>query len=419
MFGPYKAHEAADWFPMLEEAELQALADSIKTLGQIEPVVVWGERLVDGRNRWRACELAGVQPKVERRTFASEEECAGWVVAINVARRHLSHTQRCVLGESFRDFCERLAKERQRAAGVAGGVRSGEVRSAKVLEHVPGPSPIKADVTARDEAGKAAGVSGRALDQYREVKRKAVPEVVEAMTKGRIAVSAAAALVKLDEEKQREVVQRATVKRNEETPEVRGGLVRQLVKQELKREVAKQIEAEPAPMPTGPFRVIVSDPPWAYNKRAGDASHRVDLPYPSMTTAEICALDVASLAHDDGCVLWLWTTNAHMRDAYKVLDAWGFQEKTILTWVKDRMGMGDWLRGQTEHCILAIRGKPTVLLSNQTTLLHGPVREHSRKPDEFYAMVEALCPGSKVEMFCRTPRPGWAAWGAEKEKFCA
>ena len=232
-----------------------------------------------------------------------------------------------------------------------------------------------------------------------------------------MAVSAAASLTKLSEEKQREIVAVARRLGNVETPEVRGGLVRQLAKQAVKQETARKIEAEPAPLPTGPFRVIVSDPPWAYEKRAGDASHRVDLPYPSMTTEAICALPVAPLAHDEGCVLWLWTTNAFMRDAYRVLDAWGFHEKTILTWVKDRMGMGDWLRGQTEHCILAVRGKPTVLLTNQTTALHGPLREHSRKPDEFYALVEALCPGSKVEMFCRTPREGWAKWGAETEKF--
>src|SRR5262245_65934682 len=98
-----------------------------------------------------------------------------------------------------------------------------------------------------------------------------------------------------------------------------------------------------------------------------------------------------------------------MRDAFRVLDAWGFVEKTIVTWVKDRMGTGDWLRGQTEHCILAVRGKPIVTLTNQTTVLHGPLREHSRKPDEFFALVEKLCPGTKLEMFCRRSREGWAA----------
>jgi N6-adenosine-specific RNA methylase IME4 len=78
-----------------------------------------------------------------------------------------------------------------------------------------------------------------------------------------------------------------------------------------------------------------------------------------------------------------------------VPDAWGFTEKSILTWAKDRMGLGDWLRGQTEHCILAVRGRPLVELTNQTTLLHGRVRAHSEKPLEFYCLVENLCPAPR------------------------
>ena len=105
----------------------------------------------------------------------------------------------------------------------------------------------------------------------------------------------------------------------------------------------------------------------------------------------------------------------NFRAAYQVVDAWGFEERTILTWVKPHFGCGHWLRGQTEHCILAVRGRPTVTLSNQATVLHAPApqRRHSRKPDEFYSLVETLCPGSKVELFCRQPRPGWASHGDE------
>jgi N6-adenosine-specific RNA methylase IME4 len=121
------------------------------------------------------------------------------------------------------------------------------------------------------------------------------------------------------------------------------------------------------------------------------------------------------LAHTD-CILWLWTTNAFLRDAFRVLDAWGFQEKTVLTWVKDRLGVGDWLRGQTEHCLLAVRGNPVVTLTNQSTILNSQRGEHSEKPDAFYRLVESLCPGSKVELFARTPRPGWVPWGNEVEE---
>jgi N6-adenosine-specific RNA methylase IME4 len=81
------------------------------------------------------------------------------------------------------------------------------------------------------------------------------------------------------------------------------------------------------------------------------------------------------------------------------------------------MGVGNWLRNVTEHCVVAVRGKPIVSLTNQTTIIREKRREHSRKPEAFYSLVEALCPGSKLEMFSRTSRAGWNAWGAEKEKF--
>jgi N6-adenosine-specific RNA methylase IME4 len=120
-----------------------------------------------------------------------------------------------------------------------------------------------------------------------------------------------------------------------------------------------------------------------------------------MSIAGICAIDVSAIAHEDS-ILWFWVTNHHMREAFQVLDAWGFEQKTILTWGKSKLGCGDWLRGQTEHAILATRGKPTVTLTNQTTLLNAPVRGHSQKPVEFYDLVESLCPAPRyADLFSR------------------
>src|SRR5262249_18110208 len=154
---------------------------------------------------------------------------------------------------------------------------------------------------------------------------------------------------------------------------------------------AERIAAEPPPLPQGPFRVIVVDPPWRYENRAGDPTHPAATPYPTLTVDAIAALPVAALAHEDA-VLWLWTTNAHLFHAPDILRAWGFEHKTVLTWGKDRFGAGAWLRGQTEHCILAVRGRPVVTLTNQSTLMLGPRRGHSQKPDQFFTLVESLCP---------------------------
>ena len=176
-------------------------------------------------------------------------------------------------------------------------------------------------------------------------------------------------------------------------------------------------EALPIPVisvPVGQFATIVVDPPWPYGSRAEDETHRARNPYPDLPLDDMARLEIPAA---DDCILWLWTTNAFMHDAYHILEAWGFEPKTILTWGKDRMGLGDWLRGQTEHCILAVKGSPKVTLTNQTTLLCGPMREHSRKPDEFYALVEVLCPEPRLEMFARQTRDGWESHGNEIDKF--
>ena len=129
---------------------------------------------------------------------------------------------------------------------------------------------------------------------------------------------------------------------------------------------ARQLEIVAPELPTGPFQVIVADPPWRYESRA-------DLPYPTMAIENIKALPVAAIAADDA-LLWLWTTTAHLRVAFDVVHAWGFEYKTLLTWVKDRMGTGEWLRGQTEHCLLAARGKPVFVHGTHTTVLQAARR---------------------------------------------
>ena len=181
---------------------------------------------------------------------------------------------------------------------------------------------------------------------------------------------------------------------------------------------AEAIRAEPPPLPEGPFRVIVADPPWSHDidqQDTGRLPRRGSKPYPDMSLDDIKGLDVASRAADD-CVLWLWTTNPHLPVSFEVIKAWGFDYKSTLTWTKDRFGTGYWLRSQTEHCLLATRGKPIITLTNQTTALPAPVGAHSQKPEEFFELVESLCPapeGGRLEMFQRQPRPGWVGFGDE------
>jgi N6-adenosine-specific RNA methylase IME4 len=99
------------------------------------------------------------------------------------------------------------------------------------------------------------------------------------------------------------------------------------------------------------------------------------------------------------------------------------EHRNTLTWAKTdrhgnpRPGTGRWLRGETEPCLLYTQGQPPFLPANHTTLLTAPVRQHSRKPDAFYQLVEHTSPGSKLELFARQHRPGWTVWGAETDRF--
>jgi N6-adenosine-specific RNA methylase IME4 len=118
-----------------------------------------------------------------------------------------------------------------------------------------------------------------------------------------------------------------------------------------------------------------------------------------------------------------------MVEAAQCLQTWGFELKTILTWekvtkdgTKTHLGVGHWLRNSTEHCAMAVRGNVKAFagrtLTNQSSILHSPRREHSRKPEQFFELVEKLCPDmTKLEMFARESRDGWDCWGDQADLF--
>ncbi|MCC5670366.1 adenine-specific DNA methyltransferase [Nostoc sp. CHAB 5784] len=179
----------------------------------------------------------------------------------------------------------------------------------------------------------------------------------------------------------------------------------------------------------GHYQCIVIDPPWFYRLRSKDKTHRNRIPYQPMRTEEILALPIPELCGSNGCILWLWFTNNHMVEAAQCLQVWGFELKTILTWekvtkdsTKTHLGVGHWLRNSTEHCALAVHGNVKAFsgrtLTNESTILHSPRREHSRKPESFYQLVDKLCPDiTKLEMFARESRDGWDCWGDQADLF--
>lgn len=186
-----------------------------------------------------------------------------------------------------------------------------------------------------------------------------------------------------------------------------------------------------ATLPRNHFGAILADPPWSFEVWSKDtgSGRSPSAHYVTQSTGDICALPVAELAAPD-CALFMWACWPTMRDAFRVLDAWGFTYKTCaFTWLKADpyrlfaddatpfAGMGYWTRANSEVCLLATRGKPKRLNADVRQGIIAPRREHSRKPDCVHERIERLVAGPYVELFARQERPGWTAWGNETTRF--
>lgn len=179
-------------------------------------------------------------------------------------------------------------------------------------------------------------------------------------------------------------------------------------------------------LPQGPFGVILADPPWSFKTWGGKTGtpHRTaNDHYLTAATADLASIPVESVAAKD-CVLLMWVVSSHVDQALDLARAWGFRFKTIgPVWEKTtnsgkcKIGMGYWFRQQVEVCLMFTRGKPKRLSMGVRQLIVAPRREHSRKPDEQYERIEALVAGPYLEMFARSARSGWSAWGDQVGKF--
>jgi N6-adenosine-specific RNA methylase IME4 len=172
------------------------------------------------------------------------------------------------------------------------------------------------------------------------------------------------------------------------------------------------------PFPEKKYQVTVADPPWQYkNKKTGGSMKSGSAAkYPTMPLNEICDLPVPDICERDA-ILFLWGTTPLPRHSLEVMDAWGFRFKTKIYWVKPRLGMGFWFRGAVEECLVGTRGKVKAFRSSKPNVIFAAAREHSKKPEEFFGLIEPELTrfdlSSKIELFARGRRSGWDAWGNE------
>lgn len=343
-------HKVSEFFPLMSELELKELAEDIKVNGLKEPITLFEGKIVDGRNRYLACLKAGIEPVFVE--WKEKSSLVDFVVSMNLRRRHLTESQKACAAVEVLSFFEKEAKERMSKGG-------------KGVELIP---QLKGK--ARDQAGKIIGVSGRYVADAKKIKEK-LPEEFE--------------LIKAGKKKITEIVRK--------------------LKKKSQLEGIKNLE-----LPEGKFNVIVMDPPWKFGGYDPDGL-RGEGDYPVMEIEEIKKIKIPAA---DDCILWLWGVDLLLKETLDLIEFWGFERKSTLIWVKDKMGLGHWLRNQHEYCFLCVKGKPVFHGENVPSVLHASRRKHSEKPEEFYEIVEKASPyKKKLDYFSRKQRKNWQCFGDE------
>jgi N6-adenosine-specific RNA methylase IME4 len=368
-------------FPEMNQEDFERLKTdlSINGFDESQPIYIYQDAVLDGWNRLRACKELGISPLKE--TFiGSDIEAIEFVMRTN-KRRNLTSSQWAAIAVEADDLIQVLrdeAKKRQ--------------------------AEFKGNQYTKPESG----VPKLILEEQPAWKNEATQKLAETFNTNKTYISEAAKL-KTERPEMFEKVKSGqktlTEVKKEQKIEERKAYIEQQ---------KKDIETGVAKLPEGVFEVIAIDPPWNYGREYDPESSRVANPYPEMTQTQLLEINIPS-AKDS--VLFLWTTHAFIFDAKELLDKWGFTYKACLVWDKQKIGMGAWFRMQCEFCLVGIKGKPIWNNTVWRDIIDEPRREHSRKPDIFYKMVDEITVGRKLEYFSRDKRNGWEVFGNETEKF--
>jgi len=372
-------HPCAELFPLMEGEEFAALVADIKAHGLRMPIVTLDNAILDGRNRYRACIEAGVEIRTEK--FAGPDPLA-FVLSANLHRRHLNESQRAMIAAKLETMKH-------------GGSRRGDQDANLRLD--------------RDEAARMLNVSPRSVCSAAAVRAHGTPELVLRVERGEVAVSIAAKVAELPPE-----VQAKVAGENEATLR---GVAKKTRRAQRERELADRTRRASEALGTKVYGVVYADPPWKYVTWSSDTGmdRAADNHYPTMEVDEIANYKV-SAAKD--CILFLWVTVPHLENAFKVMRSWGFAYKSACAWHKPVPAHGHWFPNRLELLLIGVRGDvPAPAKGEQPPqVLILPKGVHSEKPAAFAKMIETLYPNvPKVEMFARSPRPGWDVAGNEVE----
>jgi N6-adenosine-specific RNA methylase IME4/ParB-like chromosome segregation protein Spo0J len=382
----YKPHELSNIFPLIEGKDFVELKEDIKAHGLREPIVLFEGKILDGRNRFRACQETGVTPVFEEYTGTDP---LSFVISLNLKRRHLNESQRAMVAAKL----------------------------ANLPNHRPNKSGnLPTSLVSQSAAADLLNVSDRSIRSAKTVQEHGAPELKSAVESGRVSVSAAADIASRPIDEQTEVVAKGEKEILDKAKEIRQQRAEERRKERLEKisEISKG-NSEISVI-SRKFPVIYADPPWRY-EHVESESRAIENHYPTMSLDEICALDIGSISTDD-CVLFLWTTSPKLEESFRVIREWGFTYRTCAVWDKEKIGMGYYFRQQHELLLVATKGNiPAPEPSARVpSVFRYPRGLHSRKPEDVYSIIEGMYPTlPKLELFCRTPKAGWSVWGNQSE----
>ena len=358
--------------PPLTAEEYDGLENSILAEGCRDALVLWGETLVDGHNRYEICSRHGIPFKTIQKDFDSRDSVIEWIIMNQFGRRNLPNYERARLALRLKSFFAEKAKEKEfeRKTTCQKSDKS-----------------FMPTVDTKKELAKVAGVSHDTIAKVEKIEKMATPEVKQQLRSGEMSIN--------------QVYQ--TIKRAEKEEK----------REDERQENAAKIETLGTPLEAqGLFQTIVIDPPWDWGDE-GDINQfgRAKPDYHTMPIEEIEKLPVGKIA-DENSHLYLWVTNRSLPKAFRLIEAWGFRYITCLTWVKPSIGMGNYFRGSTEQVLFCVKGSQPLKRRDVGTHFEAPRGNgHSAKPDEFYKLVESCSYGPYIDIFGREERQGWSVWG--------
>lgn len=372
--------EFKDLIPPLSDEEYKGLEENIVKEGCRDSIVTWEGVIVDGHNRYEICTRHNIPFNTVERNFNSRQDAIEWIILNQFSRRNLPAYERAILALRLKPVIAEKAKINNKIG--ADITNTGLQNSVKAIN-------------TQSEIAKIAGVSHDTIAKVERIEKviaedkpiagKKPEELRKELMKGDMSINQVYSKIKQEERK------------------------------ELIQKQVEEIEKGNIEKPTGLFDVIAMDPPWNYGTTYSAEGRRVANPYPEMAQDQLKAMDVPA---KENCVMFLWTTHKFIWDAKELLDTWGFTYRAMLVWDKEKIGMGDLVRMQCEFCLIGIKGKPVFKDEHGIRdIIREPRREHSRKPDAFYQLVDSLCVGNKLDYFSREQREGWSSYGNDTEKF--